>query len=311
MDWRKPIFVNQYESLTHTILEKVASRYQARIFSKVRVADVLNMQKGTLPDEEFYYGLKAHFDFVVAEGTEQALPLFAVELDGKQHYSNSKAIERDRLKNNICERLNMPILRIDTEYINREIQGFTLLSWLTELWFLQKGFYEAQERGEIPFDEDFYYASLFDFGYWEKGKFNKIPFDSINEEHVELFHTKGISMKASYDLSSEARIYITALHHKGLCSDISPKTLYASMPENYVVAVSVICVAEEKYMIGEARCRLFKFPPILTHQLAKDLSVAELGRKLRLYMKGKHEIYSPKQAKLKIKYIETLAQKIR
>ena len=30
-----------------------------------------------------------------------------------------------------------------------------LLSWLVEVWFLDRAFADAQERGELPWDEDF------------------------------------------------------------------------------------------------------------------------------------------------------------
>lgn len=40
--YRKKIFVNGQEERTHEILENAARKYGARVFSKIRIADVLS-----------------------------------------------------------------------------------------------------------------------------------------------------------------------------------------------------------------------------------------------------------------------------
>ena len=66
MDKRKRI-MNFHEEVTHTILHKVVEENNARIFTKVRIADVLDITNSGLSKEEFSYAFKAHFDFVVAD----------------------------------------------------------------------------------------------------------------------------------------------------------------------------------------------------------------------------------------------------
>jgi uncharacterized protein DUF2726 len=46
-------------------------------------------------------GLKSHFDFVVTD--RDYFPLFSVEYDGRQHKVDSKQVQRDLVKNGICE----------------------------------------------------------------------------------------------------------------------------------------------------------------------------------------------------------------
>jgi hypothetical protein len=94
----------------------------------------------------------AHFDFVVYD--KCFIPQFTVEFDGPTH-GDSKQRERDRKKDSLCQRFGLPILRINYEYINRKYRDLDLLGWFIESWFLNKGFEEAQQRGDIPNDEPF------------------------------------------------------------------------------------------------------------------------------------------------------------
>ena len=65
----------------------------------------------------FYMG---RFDFVVYEKHgEKELPLFAIELDGKEHYEDAVVQERDRKKNRICREHHMEIIRVENSYARR------------------------------------------------------------------------------------------------------------------------------------------------------------------------------------------------
>jgi hypothetical protein len=112
---------------------RLADRNGARVFPKVRIADVLDIADSGISDREYGYALRAHFDFVVAE--TDGTPHFAVEFDGPQHATDRATIQRDALKAALCQRGELPLLRIDAGYL-RPSGRFTLLSWLVELWFL-------------------------------------------------------------------------------------------------------------------------------------------------------------------------------
>ena len=147
VDRRKPILVNEYEEATDAALQDAASRSGARVMPKVRVADALNIENSGITSAEYRYALKSHFDFVVARENEP--PAFAVEFDGPNHDRDVTAIMNDNLKQSVCKKLGMPLLRVDAGYLRR-IGRFTLVGWLAEIWFLSEDVYAAQERGEVP-----------------------------------------------------------------------------------------------------------------------------------------------------------------
>ncbi|MBE6994199.1 MAG: DUF2726 domain-containing protein [Ruminococcaceae bacterium] len=66
----------------------------------------------------FYTG---RFDFVVYEnfGRGEQLPILAIELDGKEHYTEEAVRERDREKNAICEMHGFSLIRVDNTYARR------------------------------------------------------------------------------------------------------------------------------------------------------------------------------------------------
>jgi hypothetical protein len=102
MDRRRRILVNPYEEETDTALAVAASKYNARVCPKLRVADALEISQSGLTNEEYSYALRAHFDFVL---TQDGKATFAVEFDGSQHDRNPQTILKDTLKNSICEKL--------------------------------------------------------------------------------------------------------------------------------------------------------------------------------------------------------------
>lgn len=165
MDRRRKIISNSYEEATHEALRKAATEYGARVFSKVRVADALEVDRSGLPNSEYDYALRAHFDFLIADQDTRAL--FAVEFDGPHHETDPKTIARDALKRAVCDKLGLPLLRIDADYLRRRVGRFSLLGWLAEVWFMQEAYYAAQEAGSVPFDDPFIYSNILGFGYME------------------------------------------------------------------------------------------------------------------------------------------------
>src|SRR5258707_3348083 len=103
MDRRKRLLVNSYEVATDAALREVAEKHAIRVLVKPRVADTLDIEQSGISNDEFSYALKAHFDFVVIR--EDATPLFAVEVDGPQHTSDTLIKHHDGLKNSLCKKL--------------------------------------------------------------------------------------------------------------------------------------------------------------------------------------------------------------
>jgi hypothetical protein len=144
--------LNSYEALTDERLQEVCTRNDARVFSKVRLADVFSIERSGISNEEYRFALQAHFDFLVTDTKSQ--PLFAVEYDGNLH-ATAEQQARDRVKDLLCERFGLPILRINSDYLWRHYRGMDLLTWFIEVWFAWQWYQEAQAAGEVPWDEVF------------------------------------------------------------------------------------------------------------------------------------------------------------
>lgn len=183
--------LNRYEEITFDKL-KSAIESNAHVFAKVRLADVFPISGSGIAAEEYSYCLKAHFDFVVTD--DNYMPLFSVEYDGKQHTTDVKQIKKDRLKDSLCEKFNHPILRINSNYINRKYKGIDLLTYFIDVWFLEEAFYEAQKNGIVPYDEPFDPCSFFD-----DGKGNRWPYwisSNIQVKIQNLYTSKKVNQPA-------------------------------------------------------------------------------------------------------------------
>lgn len=297
MDRRKKILANSYEAATHEEFQKVATEYGSRVFSKVRVADALDVQSSDLSDDEFGYALRAHFDFVVADQYSQSL--FAVEFDGSHHATDLKTIARDELKRAVCDKLGLPLLRIDADYLRRRVGKFSLLGWLAELWFMQEAFYAAQEAGSVPLDEPFIYTNILGFGYTDGGRFVEI--DGLEpEEQVRLLieHQGRIIVHRPYDPFLPYRASIMRSYKKGACQRPVPEEVTGTDPRGYEVALAVLPVAPNRMIVGRSRVRSFMFPPVSPRELAVELSVVDVAKKLKLYGEGKYRASSRKHTDL-------------
>ncbi len=153
----KPVLVNLYEKVTDRLLTQAAKDRGDRLLTKVRLADVIDVDGLTGRAKD--YGLRAHLDFVMVDA-ETSEPLFAVELDGVQHRTDPVVQERDRLKDELCETAGLPLLRIRSD-LTRRHGRWIVLSYLVDAFYLERAFYEAQEQGTIPWDEPFDAGSFF------------------------------------------------------------------------------------------------------------------------------------------------------
>lgn len=103
------------ENLTHALGNIWLSDNRYVIHKEVPISQVF--QTNETNSELFYSG---RFDFVVYEClSRQQIPVLAIELDGKEHYTDEVVKERDRKKNEICKKHNLQIIRVENSYARR------------------------------------------------------------------------------------------------------------------------------------------------------------------------------------------------
>jgi hypothetical protein len=268
MDRRRRILVNDEERKAHQLLEEALRHQTARLYSKVRIADALDIKQSGLSDEEYSYALKGHFDFLVEpEGQPVA---FAIEFDEAYHDASLKAHHNDELKNSICEKLGLPLLRIQINQL-QQVGKDTILGWLIELWFLWVAFREDQKSGSVPPDEIFSYSSYL-LSSDSDGKIELYPFDPFRH-YRDLFHK------------------LLGSHEALTCCGIS-----GTGERSYDEAAVVIYLSNGDAILGRAMCRTFFYPPISASELAEELAIRDVFINYWRYKDGRFKPMSHQEA---------------
>jgi len=209
--------LNLHEEATHSRLKDACNDWEASVYSKIRLADIFPIEGSGISDKDFRFALQSHFDFVISNKKHD--PLFAIEFDGHSHRKHTQ-IQRDKLKNQLCERFDLPLLRITSNFLQKKYRNMDVLTWLVEVWFLQEGFYDAQSKGQIPPDE---------------------PFDPLNfimfpksKERFPLW------------LSLNSNIKIKKLFENKLCKDPIPSVFIGRDKENNYKGIAFIRINDER-----------------------------------------------------------------
>lgn len=248
--------VNFHEAATHQRLAAVCERYRASVHIKMRVADVLAIERSGIDAALFNFALRSHFDFVV---TDSDTPIFAVEFDGPTHQTKVQQA-RDDKKLLLCQRFEFPILRITARYLHSINSNYDLLSWCVEYWFLQREIDDAQASGSVPPDE-----------YLDPMLFVSLP---------------GKAGRFPMWMSADPRIRIRALSESGHCRDSCPSFwIGADKPGSYH-AVMWLSIDELQWVLVKSAARSQHFPLPLSELLTEYLSF-EVLRALEDVLEGR------------------------
>jgi hypothetical protein len=171
----KPV-INLYEEAALRELQQLGDEYGYNIYPKMRLADVLPIDKKPLSRTLYSFALQAHFDFTACDLNNT--PVFVVEFDGHFHSSEVQR-RRDAKKDKICELFEFPLLRMNSNHLLKHYNRMFLLSWIISAWELEKSFNEAQAKGLVPADEPFDPIFLFH------------PGNTIEEVHPRWISLRG------------------------------------------------------------------------------------------------------------------------
>ena len=103
------------ENLTHALSNIWLSQNKYTVQKEVAISHVF--QDNVNYSDLFYSG---RFDFVVYQKQgKQEIPILAIELDGKEHFTDDVVKNRDKKKNEICAAHNLQIIRVENSYARR------------------------------------------------------------------------------------------------------------------------------------------------------------------------------------------------
>ena len=257
MDRRREILVSPGEEKTDAALREIARQEGVEITYKMRLADALDIENSGISSEEYTFALRSHLDFVVYRNNKID---FAVEFDGKQH-QHKDGVRRDKLKDAVCQKLGMPLLRIDASMF-RDVPGrMPWLHYIVRSFYMEQAFVEMQDQGAIPEDELF------------------IPWGQL-----ELVEGRGVR---SIDPGLFWRSWLEARGREGKVANGGPLSLTAETDDGYVHAVALIALGQiEGFVMGRARVRKYRGFPVHDCELVDDLAVADAALKIRQVVAG-------------------------
>lgn len=100
------------EKMYHIMKRLLENKFQKYdIYPKIRVADVIKVEKSITGEKQFYYALSAHFDFIIFN-KQTYMPVAAFEFDGPEH-DKPEQRSKDDLKDELCKKNDFPISRFD------------------------------------------------------------------------------------------------------------------------------------------------------------------------------------------------------
>lgn len=255
----RPVLVNRYEQAADRLLRDLAEPGD-RLLLKVGLKDALDLDRiPGLTSRERNYGLMAHLDFVMVDA-ETSTPRFAVELDGRQHWTDARTKERDAIKDSLCERALLPLLRVGSDFARTEGR-WRVLDYLIAAFYRSEAFYRAQRDGEIPMDEPFYMGS----------------FLAHDQDGLLTFDT----------LDIRAILRLRRLYQAGRLPAPIPDQYCTLLPEERSVqSHAFLAVAHDRYLVGKAKVRDFRFQGITPGDLAAELAIAEVGHLADQWLEG-------------------------
>jgi hypothetical protein len=243
--------LNASEQQVEGKLKDVADHYSARVYPKVRFADVATIEGSGLSASEYRFALQSHLDFVVTD--DKRKPLFALEYDGEGH-----STANDGLKNALCERFGLPLARVNHRHLNLYAREVDSVTWLLEVVFIARAMEEGQANGTFPQDEP---IDPFNIISWER-----------NSRSFPLSFTRAISSRL-----------LRLSDAKKLPAGFPSYVAYGK--RSSVNAMAVLRVAAGKFLAARESIYLAGFP-IGPGEIATELAMARLGLLLTAYLKG-------------------------
>lgn len=134
--------LNRGENAVLGIAESVCSETGTKVFAKVRIADVVQIDGSGISNDLYRYALSAHFDVLVAKDNEAFL---AIEFDGSGHDPRN-----DLKKAKLCDYFHVPMVRVRENHLKAQVLGDTAVAFL--IWQLSCVDAFIEQCGDDPYE---------------------------------------------------------------------------------------------------------------------------------------------------------------
>lgn len=277
----RPVTSNRYETAADELLQAISIDAGDRLALKMRLADVIDIDSlDDLSPRDRWFVLSSHLDFVMLDHGS-GLPKFAVEMDGRQHWTDLDQRRKDAIKDRVCEEAELPLLRVTSDFVSA-FGRWPLLSYAVDAFYKSKAFFEAQESGLVPNDEPFYHGSFL------------TPIEGGAGFVVSTFDAVAIQ-----DLWK--------LHAQGRIPRALPNVFRTRPGEDRGVrAIAYLPVAKDRYLISETRVRDFRFQGISPQDLAEEICIVDIANTVCDWLAGKPVAHNSTAMRKKAEEIQRL-----
>ena len=265
----RPI-LNRYERQALGILQKVTSRFGMNVVPKLRISDVVSLDTETVREDLKIFGQQACFDFTIAS---QKAPILAIEFDGPD-YAEESCIVRNQKKQEICDQLELPLLRVDTQYL-RKIATFTTLElvieeiltkFTSEIWLSSSEYFKTQtetiknQNVEVPYLEH------------------------LRSNCANKFMGRRLGITTASNLISK----IAAVELVSSSGKLFLTKRMARSKDNFVTGVALAVLDEDTAILGVGSVFANPRVPIDAIELADALSVIDVLDQIRMFDESRY-----------------------
>lgn len=238
------------------MLADYAKEHGYRISLKMRLRDVIDVDDLPLSAKERNFAFTSHLDFVAVDARTH-LPVIAIEYDGPQHLTDHLQIERDRIKDKLCEAAELPLLRIDNHFTRKEGRWrvLTYILWAHEMG---KAYYESVGDGPIS-DEDGFDAGTF-----------LLPKED------------GAGLEFSM-LGGQGLTYMVGFRQR---QNVEWQVSWWRGGDGQVEARSLVALANGQFLVANCAIRDFAIEGISAMEISQELVSAEIGWLAQRYEDG-------------------------
>jgi hypothetical protein len=157
MRQRSGAFKSGGERSTSEVLRKYFHGRPYVVLKDVALNQVLEPEARELPSEEFQFYSRASLDFLVCHDDRDGTFELAVEYDG-QYHEDPRQSRRDEIKNDLCARAGLPLIRIGGDAVCLRGET-TILEFILDQYFGEKAVAAMRDAGKLS-SEDEYFAEF-------------------------------------------------------------------------------------------------------------------------------------------------------
>lgn len=132
---RRKDLLSRSEERALGLLERALLGRGYRVYVQIPLRKIIDREAANLPRDEWNMLQHGEVDFLVVNRDEGMGIEFAVEFDGHPYHRSEHVQVRDRIKDLLCARVGIPLVRIPDEAIG-EREQITVLEWIVDCFHI-------------------------------------------------------------------------------------------------------------------------------------------------------------------------------